>query len=76
MKTIPHLMARAIKADVLQWPPPKVSINPKRKDPLVAASELACARQQPATIDPDGELEGLAIFERDGFRRELRRPVE
>lgn len=67
MQTIPNLVPHAIEPDILQrssFPP---RMDPERKDPLIGLSELPSAGHDAAAIDPDGEVEGLSIFERQGF---------
>ena len=76
VKAIPRLMSRAIEADVFQQRAPQIGIDPERENSLVGAAELPGPSQDAAAIDPDWELERLAVLEREDFRGELRGAVE
>ena len=76
MKAIPGLMPGAVEPDILQRRAPEIGIDPKGKDPLVGPAKLARAGEDAASIDPDGEFECLAVFQRKAFRGQLRASVK
>src|SRR5260370_40585088 len=53
-----------------------MSVDPVRENPLVRSAKLPCSRQHPAAVDPDRKPKRLAVFECNGFGRELRAAVE
>src|ERR1035441_10327433 len=63
MKSVSHLPAGSIKADVTQAPPPKMGVDPIGKNALIGAAELAGARQHAAPGDPDGEAKRFSVLE-------------
>ena len=76
VKAIPRLMSRAIEADVFERRAPQTGIDPERENSLVGAAELPSPGQDAAAIDPDWELECLAVFQCHVFRCEFRASVK
>src|SRR5205823_13234766 len=76
VKAIPQLMSRAIEADVFKRRAPQIGIDPVRENSLVGAAELPSPGQDAAAIDPDRELECLAVFQSHAFRCEFRASVK
>src|SRR5581483_140485 len=76
MKNVTGLLPGAVKADKTQRAAPRVRVNQIRKDPLIGGAELSRTRQDAAAIDPDGELEGIAVFQRQRFGRQLSASVQ
>ncbi len=76
METIADLIATPAKADVFKRAAAEVGVEPIGEDALVGTAELAGAGEDAATVDPNRKIEGLAVFEGEGFAREFRRTVE
>src|SRR5438067_8282968 len=76
MKTIAALVAGAVEPDIAEGLSPQVAVDPEGEDALLGVPELPGAGEHAAAIDPDWELERLAVLEREDFRGELRGAVE
>jgi hypothetical protein len=51
-------------------------VNPESEDSLVRLTELTSAGEDAAAVDPDREVESVAVFEREGLGGELGRTIE
>ena len=76
MKAVTNLGATAIEADVFQGLLFFPGTDPKGEDPLIGSTELASARQNTATVDPNRKPEGLGVLQCKKFRASLRGSVK
>ena len=76
MKAIPRLMPGAVESDILQRRASQIGVDPKGEDPLVGPAKLARTGEDAAPVDPDGEFECFAVFQRQAFRSQFRASVK
>jgi hypothetical protein len=76
VEAVADLVAVAAEADVFERATAEVGVEPVGEDALVGAAELAGAGEDAAAVDEDGEVEGLAVFEGEGFAGEFGGAVE
>jgi hypothetical protein len=76
MKAVTNLRATAIEADIFQGLLFLPGTDPKGEDSLIGSTELACACQNTAAVDPNRKLESLGVLQRKKFRASLRGSVE
>jgi hypothetical protein len=76
IEAIPNLPTPTVKPNVFQGALAKPWVNPKAKDSLVGSTKLACARQHPATIDPNRKVKGGAILQSQALRRKFRTAIK
>lgn len=67
MKAVANLGTAAIEPDIFQGLLFFPGTDPKGEDSLVGSTELACARQNTAAIDPNRKPESLCILQRKKF---------
>ena len=67
MEGIADLVALAGEADIFEWSFGAPAVEPEAEDSLFGVSELSSAGEDAATVDPDGEAEGVGIFEGECF---------
>jgi hypothetical protein len=67
MKAVSNLRAAAIEADIFQGLLIFPRTDPKGEDPLIGSTELASARQNTATVDPNRKPESFGILQRKKF---------
>jgi len=76
MKAVTNLRATAIETDIFQGLFIFPRLDPERKDSLIGSTELACARQNTAAVDPNRKPESFGVLQRKKFRTSLRGSVE
>ena len=76
MKAVTNLGATPIEADIFQGPLSLPGTDPKGEDPLIGSTELSCAGQNTAAVDPNRKPESFCILQRKKFRASLRGSVK
>ena len=76
MQAVANLESRAAEADVFQRTPSPPGVDPKGENTLIGFAKLSRTGEDAATIDPDGEAVGVAVFEREPLGAELCAAVE
>ena len=76
METVSNLRATTIEANIFQGLLFFPRTDPKGEDPLVGSTELPCARQNTAAIDPNRKPKSLGILQRKKFRASLGGSIE
>jgi hypothetical protein len=76
MKAVSNLRATPIEADIFQRLLFFPGTDPKGENSLIGSTELASARQNTATVDPNRKPESFGILQRKKFRASLRGSVE
>ena len=71
MKAVSNLRAAAIEADIFQGLHFLPGTDPKGEDSLIGSTELACAGQNTAAVDPNRKPESFGIFQSKKFRAPL-----
>lgn len=76
VEAVADLMPFSIEADVAEWSPAEMAVDPVGEDALVRAAELARAGHDAAAVDENREAKCLPVFQREHFAGEFRGSVE
>src|SRR2546427_8511185 len=71
MKSVAHLFAGAIEAEIAPRQPCQVRVNPVGKDSLIGRAELARSGEHATAVNPYRKTKGVAILQANGLTGKL-----
>jgi hypothetical protein len=76
MEAVTDLMSPSPEADIFQRTAAGPRMDPEAKDALIGLPKLPCPGKDPTAVDPNGEVKGHTVLERQQFGALLRRSIE